>query len=162
MVAAIACVDNKWGIGKDGELLLKIPEDMEFFKNTTSGGCCIMGRKTWDSLSGKPLSNRTNIIVSNTLKLHCDDVCVCNMEEIKRFIKYYNDIENIFVIGGAQIYKQLLPYCEEVYLTKIFEDLKADTFFPNLEKEWNISPVSDFKKFNGIAYRFYKCRRKNE
>ena len=163
MVSAIVCVDNNWGIGKDGKLLLKIPEDMEFFRKVTSGSFCIMGRKTWDSMFGKPLSNRKNIVISNTLKVSNRDVLSCSMKEVKNFIKQYKNKEKIFVIGGAQIYSQLLKYCDEVYITKLFNEFEADIFFPNLDKEkvWETIELSEEKNFMGTKYKFYKYRRKN-
>ena len=180
MIKAIACVDEKWGIGKNGNLLMRIPEDMKFFNKITDGEICIMGRKTWESIPARnrPLKNRYNVVLSNQLEqskkyrieIFGDTVIkdakqivlFCKLICIEDFLKMGGDEKiNTFIIGGGNTYSQLLKYCDEVYITKIYADLHADTFFPELSAEkWDCSSISEKKKYNNIEYQFYKYRRK--
>lgn len=174
MISAIVCVDKNWGIGCQGDLLIKIPEDTKFFKEKTNGHTVIMGRKTYDSLPVKPLSNRENVII--TRKVYKDEygrykdedgVVYTELEQVKnvfKFIqKYPQDSRNeMFVIGGGTIYKELIPYCDTAYVTKVdyaFENV--DTYFPNLEDfpEWEIESVSEAKEYNGFKYQFYTYKK---
>lgn len=157
MISAIVAVDNNWGIGYNGNLLLSIPEDLKRFKKLTTGYTVIMGTNTWNSLPIKPLIDRVNIIISNsdriimnknTLRLH--------MEDVLNYLNYSND--NIFIIGGGSIYKQLLPYCDRVYVTKIYKEFEnVDTFFPNLDEtnNWLSVPTGELQEHNGIMYQYW-------
>lgn len=107
----IVAVDNQWGIGKNNDLLVSIPEDMKFFRETTKNGVVVMGRKTLESFpNGKPLKNRLNIVLSQTLKVYDENVLY--FKSIENLLTYINNnkLDNVFVIGGGSIYKQLLPY----------------------------------------------------
>lgn len=144
MIIAIVSVDEKFGIGKDGKLLTSHPEDMNFFKTMTTGNIVVMGRKTWESLPKRPLPDRTNIIItSHPEESNNIDVNFTTMEDFLDNIEYLNAGEkDIYIIGGASIYEQLLPYCERIYMTLIpEEDNDADAFFPaiNLKNEWVIT-----------------------
>lgn len=139
MIAAIVCVDKNLGIGSCGQLLESYPEDMTFFKKKTSGNIVIMGRKTWDSLPKKPLSNRLNVIITSKPIENTDSIIFITMEDfIKQLDELKKDPRDIYIIGGASIYEQLLSYCDKIYMTvipKVYE--KADTFFPQLNfKKW--------------------------
>ncbi len=139
MITAIVCVDKNFGIGSCGQLLESYPEDMTFFKEKTSGNIVVMGRKTWDSLLKKPLPNRMNIIITSLPTKSSNSEIFMTMEEFyKKLPELKKDTRDIYIIGGASIYKQLLSYCEKIYMTvipKVYE--KADTFFPQLNfKEW--------------------------
>lgn len=139
MITAIVCVDKNFGIGSCGQLLESYPEDMTFFKEKTSGNIVVMGRKTWDSLLKKPLPNRMNIIITSLPTKSSNSEIFMTMEEFyKKLPELKKDARDIYIIGGASIYKQLLSYCEKIYMTvipKVYE--KADTFFPQLNfKEW--------------------------
>lgn len=137
---AIVCVSKNWGIGKDNGLLFNIKEDMENFKKLTTGKVCVMGYNTLLSLpKGRPLPNRTSIVLcKDNIKIEGATVCK-SLDELFAELKKYED-ENICVMGGASIYKQLLPFCSEVILTKVEEEKDADVFFPNLDEmaEWQI------------------------
>ena len=137
MIATIVCVDKHFGIGSCGQLLESYPEDMTFFKEKTSGNIVVMGRKTWDSLPKKPLSNRFNIVITSSSIINPDQTALLKLEEfIKWLPKLKEGKQDIYIIGGASIYKQLLPYCDKIYMTmipKVYEN--ADTFFPQLESE---------------------------
>lgn len=158
MIAAVVAVDNNWGIGYNGDLLVNIPDDLRHFRQLTSGSMVVMGRKTWDSLPKKPLPNRTNIVISNqgTTSLHKDAMRM-SLDDLLLVI---NDIQyDVFVIGGGEIYKQLLPYCDRVYVTKILKDFEnVDTYFPNLDKssEWAPAMMSQVYYYKDLAYQFWE------
>lgn len=162
MVSAIVCVDKNWGIGYKGNLLVSIPEDMSFFRDKTRGNIVIMGRKTYDSLPSKPLPYRTNIVITSKVDNYMTDengTIFASMNFIKTLLnilpsKFPLDV---YIIGGGHIYKELLPYCDNAYVTKIncaYKDV--DTYFPNLEKEdnWEIAEVGDNKVYRGTGYKF--------
>lgn len=167
MVSAIVCVDENWGIGSNGDLLIHIPEDMKFFKEKTIGSTVIMGRKTYDSLPKKPLPNRENVVITNK-PMSKDGIVFANLNRVKDVFEFMNKFNeqaynNMFIIGGGQIYKELLPYCEYAYVTKVhcaYEN--ADTYFPNLDNipEWEIESSSDIKEYNNIKYQFFTYRKK--
>lgn len=152
---AIVAVDKKWGIGKNNDLLFSIPEDMKFFRQTTKGKVVVMGSNTLRSFpEGKPLKNRVNIVLSSKLKR--DDCVVVNsldklLEEIK---KYPSD--EVYLIGGAMLYKTLLPYCEKALITKVDADGNAQVFFDDLDqlKEWTLVEESDIINSNGYNFKF--------
>ena len=162
MVASIVAVDNNWGIGRNGDLLVNIPEDKKFFKNKTSGSIVIMGRKTWDSLPIKPLQNRKNYVISRTQS--DGDANFISMDSALELIKTEKK-SNIFIIGGGQIYEKLLPYCDKVFLTKIYKTFDSDTFFPNIENEnWKCIESGGIEYYHFIPYEFltYENRKKQE
>ena len=170
MIAAIVAIDNNWGIGYDGELLERIPEDMEYFRELTENNIVIMGRKTWDSLPKKPLQGRSNIILSRTLQRdswiydseahYIQFISKATKNELESFRK---SSTQFFVIGGGQIYEQLLPYCDTVYLTHIGKDHKnVDTYFPRIDKdpEWEIDTCTELREsITGIPYAFLTYKR---
>ena len=167
MIACVVAVDNNYGIGSKNELLAHIPEDMKMFKNITtsnSGSAVIVGRKTYDSLPKKPLANRVNIIITSKApdipEVKEDNTIYSNMEYIKAWLSHNDTIRDnngIYVIGGGMIYKELLPLCERVYITKVFHSYDdVDTYFPNIDNmpEWEMTSSSEIKEHNGIKYQF--------
>lgn len=153
----IVAVDSNWGIGCNGKLLQHIPEDMKFFKEKTIGNVVVMGRETFESLPGKnPLKDRVNIVLSRDISFKDDRLIICNSidETLKKLQNYEND--KIFIIGGETIYKQFLPYCDELYVTKIYNEYKADKFFPNVDimSNWKIIKESEVKEYNNVRYVF--------
>lgn len=152
---AIVAVDKNWGIGKNNDLLFSIPEDMKFFRKTTLGKVVVMGGNTLRSFpNGNPLKNRTNIVLSR--KIERDDCTVVkSYEELFNTLKNYPDDE-IFIIGGASVYKDMLDYVEEIFVTKVFADGKADVFFENLDQKdgWALAWQSDKITDNGYDLRF--------
>ena len=167
MISAIVAVDEDWGIGFNGELLEKIPEDMKYFKELTTGNTVIMGRKTWDSLPIKPLPNRGNFIISRGTPLLMENKAIrMNLDMIKDTMEANKD-ENYFIIGGGQIYKELLPLCDRVYVTKIFKPHEnVDTYFPDLDEPemwntWKVTNQSKVKVYNDIMYQFWTYDRIN-
>ena len=163
MICAIAAVDNEWGIGFNNELLESIPQDLKRFKELTTDKIVIMGKKTWDSLPRKPLPNRINIIITRDTKLNSyDNVIFMNLDEAKTFLKHTD--KDVFVIGGGFIYKELLPLCTYIYLTKIYKShQKIDTYFPNLDEftSWLKIEESDIFNYNDLSYQFLDYKRKN-
>ena len=163
MISAIVAVDKNWGIGFNGDLLEHIPEDLKHFKELTTGHVVIMGRKTWDSLPKKPLPDRLNLIVSNQPREILESLSVrISFEEAKaRALAIGND-EEWFIIGGGIIYEKFLPFCDRIYVTKIYKEHdNIDTYFPNLDdlKEWTPSNCSDIYKYKDLDYQFWQYDR---
>lgn len=166
-VIAIACVDANWGIGYQGELLEHIPADMKFFKETTMGNYLVMGRKTWDSLPKKPLEGRDNIVITSVLYLDSgyDNTIFTSLDRVINFLKSDIPDKDIYIIGGASIYEQLLPYCDKAYITHVYiPHENVDAYFPNLNKmskEWELTEESPFSSYNGFYYSFKTYSRKS-
>lgn len=153
----IVAVDKNWGIGCGGNLLQVIPEDMKFFKDMTIGKTIILGRRTLYTFPfKKPLKNRRNLILSKDINFQCEDAQVYHsVPELAQGIKGLNS-EEVFVIGGEAVYKELFNYCKYAYVTKIFRGYEADRFFPNLDEiqKWQQIEESEVKYYEGIAYCF--------
>lgn len=144
----IACVSRDGGLGKDGELLWHIPEDMKFFRETTKGNMVIMGRKTFDSI-GRALPGRENVVLSSR-KGEATDVKWCTREELGKVLR--NAEGKKFVIGGASLYEMFLPEAEKIYLTEVDEIKPADTWFPEFAKdEWR-RKVLQSGEHDGVKY----------
>ena len=157
---AIVAVNSNWAIGKDGDLLYSIPEDMKFFRETTSGKTVIMGRATLDSLpGGRPLKNRRNIVLSKKPN---------DTEGAEFYTNIFDAInamsesekETAFVIGGDAIYKLFIDYCDEAIVTVINDDKYGDKYFPNLDNkpDWEIASESEQMTHENLIYtrRIYK------
>lgn len=156
MYNVIAAVSKNYGIGADNDLLYNIPEDKKFFRTMTAGKTVVMGRRTFESLPKKPLPNRVNIVLSSDGNFKAEGVTVCrSMDELKGELEKYPD-EEIFIIGGAAVYKAMLPMCGRAYITHIDDEVPADKFFPEIEKlpEWKCTERSDSKEFGGLKYSF--------
>lgn len=166
MISAIVAVDENWGIGYNGDLLAHIPNDLKHFKELTMDNIVIMGRKTWDSLPVKPLQGRSNIILSRTLQrdswIYDDKAHYIQFtpEATEHDLKVFQNSSNhLFVIGGGEIYKQLLPYCDRVYVTKILKKFdNVDTYFPNLDISPNWAPamISAIHTYKDLSYQFWE------
>ncbi len=152
----IAAVDNEWNIGNKGSLLFSLPDDMKFFRTTTSGKVVVMGRKTLESFPGsRPLKNRVNIVLSRSKHDIDGAEFVASVDELLEKLKEYSS-DDIYVIGGAQIYSLLLPYCDTALITHIdaIAD-EADSKFPELGADkWKITEQSDIHENNGIRFCF--------
>lgn len=156
----ILAADNDLAIGKDGGLLAHIPEDMKFFRETTKGKTVVMGRKTWDSFPKKPLPNRENCIISRTMT-NAEGAKI--FRSVEEFTDYAGTVNNeIFVIGGGEIYRQLLPFCDKAYITRIYESFGGDVFFYDIEhdKDWILSEVSPVIESECRNIRFFLYERK--
>ncbi len=157
----IAAVDNEWNIGNKGGLLFSLPDDMKFFRTTTSGKVVVMGRKTLESFPGsKPLKNRVNIVLSRNKHDVEGAEFVTSVEELLNELKKYES-DDVYVIGGAQIYSLLLPYCDTALITHVDAVAsEADSKFPELNAdEWVITEQSDVHENNGIEFRFTTYKR---
>lgn len=155
---AIVSVCSDWGIGKSGQLLIENKDDMRFFVQNTKGGIVIMGRKTLESFpQQKPLKNRRNIVLSrqNDLQIEGAEV-VLSVQEALNLVENI-DPQTVWLIGGASLYKELLPLCSECLVTYHYTQKEADSYFPNLDEMnyWKCVYTSP-KKYteNNIAYEF--------
>lgn len=158
---AIVVVDRNWGIGKKNDLLFRLPADMKHFREVTAGKTVVMGSNTLLSFpEGKPLKNRTNIVLWPGGEKREDCVVVGSLEELFSEVKKYPQ-EDVFLVGGAMMYRTLLPYCDEAFVTKADADGGAEVFFENLDKleNWSLSEAGEAIETNGYTIRF--CRYKN-
>lgn len=159
----IVAVDKNWAIGYNNKLLVSIPSDMRYFREKTMGKVVIMGKNTLKSFpGGKPLKDRVNIVITRDEDYHLDDAIVVNsIDEALEVAKQYVS-EDIFVIGGASIYSQMLEYCDEAYVTKIAYEYQADTYFPNLDQhsQWELAGESEEETYYDLEYTFYKYVKK--
>jgi dihydrofolate reductase len=153
---AIVAVDKKWGIGKKNDLLFSLPEDMKYFREKTLNKVVVMGSNTLKSFpGGKPLKNRTNIVLFPGGELRDDCTIVQSLEELSTVLKNYNTDE-VFIIGGAMFYKTMLPYCSQVLVTKVDADGEAEVFYENLDslENWKMIECSDPVETNGYKIKF--------
>jgi dihydrofolate reductase len=131
VISLVAAVDNNFAIGRDGDLPWHIPQDLKLFKTETLGGFMIMGRRTWDSLPGK-LPGRISCVVSRSATPEADVQCT-SIEEALTIAATH---PRVYGVGGAQIYKALMPHAHRVLLTHVDTSVpNADTFFPKLDKD---------------------------
>lgn len=159
----IVAVDENWAIGKDNKLLVSIPSDMKFFRQTTTGKVVVMGRKTLESFpNGLPLKNRTNIVLTRSRDYKVKDaVMVHSVPELLAELEKYNS-EDVYVIGGDSVYRELLPYCDTAHVTKISHAYEADAYFPNLDEmeEWEVTGESEEQTYFDLEYLFVRYERK--
>lgn len=166
MIISILNCDKKWGIGKKNGLLFSLPLDMKFFRETTKGHVVCMGENTLLSFpKQKPLKNRTNIVLSQDESHNYEGVInVHTFSDFLAKIKEYSRTAKVFVIGGASIYRQTLPYVDEVLLTKVNADGNAEVFFPNLDENPDFECVDEGKPVldGDIEIRFTHYINKNK
>ena len=159
----IAAVDKNWAIGKNNQLLVRIPADQKFFRETTTGKVVVMGRKTLESFpNGLPLKNRTNIVLTRDKNYKVKDAIVLHsMDELMVELEKY-DSDDIYIIGGEKIYAQLVDQCDVAHITKIDYEYVADAYFPNLDEkpEWVITGDSEEQTYFDLIYYFYRYERK--
>lgn len=149
MISIIVAVAENNVIGKNNSLIWHLPADMKYFKEKTSGHCIITGRKNYESIPEKfrPLPNRTNIVITRQADYNAPGaIIVSSIEEAIEKAKQTGDTE-IFIIGGAEIYKQFLRYADKIYLTRIYHSFEGDSFFP----EWNTHEWRETNRINGIT-----------
>lgn len=162
---AIAAVDENWGIGYRNDLLVRIPEDQKFFRVTTAGSVVVMGRMTLESFPGKkPLSGRTNIVLSrNPLYNPPGVIVVHDREELFAELRNYEK-ENVFLIGGEHVYRAFLDDCTEALITKIEATYQADAYFPNLDVDpgWELTNRSEPYEFEGKTFSFCSYKKRME
>ena len=135
MIIGICCVDNKWGLGKNNDLLFHLKKDMQFFRQTTADSIVLVGMNTLLSFPGsKPLKGRSTICLCPKEVERDDCFCIHDFDETVRLVKELSKTTNVYVIGGAMLYKSMLPYYDEVYVNMVDADGEAEVFFPNLDK----------------------------
>lgn len=164
MIAAIVAVDDNWGIGKDGDLLIKIPNDLNRFKKITDKNTVIMGRRTYESIPNVPLSDRWNIVVTRypeSINIPNKPINLIGVDlehAISDIISnpLFNHDKSIYIAGGESVYSQLLPYCTFAFVTKIFHSFDSDTYFPNLDdsNEWSLVEEGIIREYNGYKYQY--------
>lgn len=159
----IAAVDKNWAIGLHNKLLVSIPMDMKFFRETTTGKVVVMGRKTLESFpNGMPLKNRVNIVLTSDKSYQVKDtIIVHDDKELHEELKKYPS-QDIYVIGGESVYRQLVDECDVAHITKIDYAYEADAYFPNLDEkpEWEITADSEEETYFDLEFRFLKYEKK--
>ncbi|MBE5912295.1 dihydrofolate reductase [Pseudobutyrivibrio sp.] len=153
----IVAVDRNWAIGKDNKLLVSIPDDMKFFRETTTGKVVVMGRKTLESFpNGKPLKNRVNIVLTRDNNYMVNDaIVVHSKEELQKELEKYSS-DDVYIIGGESIYRMMLDDCSRAYVTYVDYAYDADTFFPNLDEDaaWTLAEESEEQTYYDIEFYF--------
>lgn len=159
IVSAIVAVSTNNAIGKNNQLLWHLPADLKHFKQITTGHTVIMGRKTFDSV-GKPLPNRRNIIVTRqTIQIEGCEI----VSSVEAALALCADEEEVFIVGGAEIYRLAMPLTNRIYLTRVHKEFEADTFFPEIdENDWKITSQEDFDadEKNNIPYSYITLDRR--
>lgn len=158
----IVAVDKNWAIGHKGKLLVSIPADQKLFREETMGKVIVMGRKTLESLPSGPLAGRTNVVLTrNEEYTRKGTIVFHNIEETMEYLKQF-PTDDVFIIGGEEIYRQFLPYCDVAHVTWIDYEYLADTHFPNLDKDpqWHVTAESDEQTYFNLCYEFRKYERK--
>ena len=159
---AIVAVDKNWAIGNKGKLLVSIPNDMKMFREETTGKVVVLGRKTLATFpNGLPLKNRTNIVLTKDESFSAGDAIIVHsidglLEELKKY-----PTEDVYIIGGDSVYKQMLPYVDVCHVTKIEHAYEADSYFPNLEKDdaWEKVKETEEMTYFDLEYTFQMWRR---
>lgn len=153
----IVNVTQNWGIGFENKLLVSISADLHRFRRLTTGKAVILGRKTLETFpGGRPLKNRANFILSGNPDYAVEGATVVpSLPALQAALRPY-DPADVCVIGGASVYEALLPYCRTAQVTKTYVDLRADRFFPNLDRldTWEIEKISPMEEENGIRFQY--------
>ena len=156
----IVAVYDDWGIGKDGTQPVALSADRKFFRETTRGCMVIVGRRTIADFPGqKPLPGRVNVALTRTPK-EIPGFTVCTSPE--EAMRLASSAERAMVIGGGSVYRQMLPYCDTAYVTKVHTTVDSDTWFPNLDadEDWHLEQILQSGEENGIAYEMCLYKRK--
>ncbi len=160
----IVAVDENWGIGYRGQLLAHLPGDLKYFKEKTTGKVVIMGQNTLISFpKSRPLPNRTNIVLSDDPSFVVEGaVMVRSLDELRAEAAKYPP-DDVFIIGGASVYRQMLDDCDTAFVTKVHKSFEADVFFPNLDEkpDWKLADTGESGEDNGITYTFTTYKKTN-
>ena len=157
-IAVVVAAAENGVIGRENQLPWRISADLKYFKKITMGHPIVMGRKTFESI-GKPLPGRSNFVITRSRDWFCDGVTVCSSIDDaieKASVKASNDkVDRLMIIGGAEIYKQVLPITQYVYLTKVHADVSGDAFFPSLNlDEWQVIHTDKHPKTAECQYEY--------
>ncbi len=159
MISMIVAADENNVIGKDNQLIWHLPDDLRFFKKKTSGHCIIMGRHTFESV-GKPLPNRTNIIITRDKNYSAEGCEV--VHSLEDALELAKEDDNPFIVGGEQIYRLALPIADQVFLTRVHHEFDGDRYFPELGDEWieteSIPHAADEKHAYAFTFKTYEKR----
>ena len=153
MINIIAAVGKNLELGKDGNLIWNIPNDLKYFKKVTKNKIIVMGRKTYESI-GMPLPNRKNIVLTR------QNIKIDNVKIVNNINEILNTKKDVFIIGGESIYKEFLPYASNVYLTEIEDTKEADTYFPKFNKDLYNKEIICKESYNNLNYTFVVYRKK--
>ena len=159
---AIAAVDESWGIGRSGKLLASLPGDLKYFKEKTLGKTIVIGRETFDSMSGKLLPERETVILTRNADFKQNCTVIHTLNEALEYLKTKRS-EDVYVAGGENVYRQFIPYCDVFFITKLYGTFGADRFFTNLDAypgEFAVKQASGVKEENGVKYRFFEYVRR--
>lgn len=160
-ISMIACVGKNLELGKNNTLIWHLPNDLKYFKNVTSGKTIIMGRKTYDSLPNGKLPNRRNIVLQLKEESNIEGVDIFN--NIPDILNNVKDEQEVFITGGASIYKQFLPYANKLYLTEVDEECSdASVYFPSFDKKLYKKSIISKECDNDINYQFVIYERIDE
>lgn len=159
MISIICCIAKNLAIGKNNKLLYDIQDDMDHFRKITKGHMVVMGQKTFESI-GRPLPNRTNVIITREEKYKANGcVILHSIDETIDFINTFKD-EEIFIIGGGEIYRQFIHFADKLYLTIVDDEpADADTFFPDYSRFKNIESEEN-RESAGYKYKFVELTKK--
>jgi dihydrofolate reductase len=164
MINIIVAMSNNFVIGKNNTLPWHLPTDLKYFKDTTKGHTVVMGRKCWESIpeNYRPLPNRKNIVVSRNKDYVAKGAIVINdLEQI--LSSNENNFEQIFIIGGAELYKEAFKYANKLFLTQIFQDVDGDIILEGLNsKDWCLYEGSEIYEENGFKFRFELYQKNNK
>ena len=151
-IILIAAASENNVIGKGNDLVWHLPDDFRYFKNTTKEHSVVMGRKTFDSM-GKALPDRRNIVITRNQRWSAPEVDVAN--SLQEVFTYCRDERDVFIIGGAEIYKQALPYAHKILLTRVHTTVDGDAFFPEFDRaQWTLTNSTFHDKDEKHAYPF--------
>ena len=160
-ISMIACIGKNLELGKNNTLIWHLPNDLKYFKNVTSGKTIIMGRKTYDSLPNGKLPNRRNIVLQLKEESNIEGVDIFN--NIPDILDNVKDEQEVFITGGASIYKQFLPYANKLYLTEVDEECSdASVYFPSFDKKLYKKSIISKECDNDINYQFVIYERIDE
>lgn len=140
----IVVVDNKWGIGRNNGLLFRLKKDMKYFREMTTGKVVVMGANTFASFPNGALPNRVNIVLDDSGAEHAGAITVRSVDDLEKELNGYNS-DDVFIIGGASVYRLMLDCCDIAYVTKVQANGHAELFFPNLDEmcDWKIAEQSE-------------------
>ena len=159
MISMIAAIDQKNAIGLNNSLLCHLPNDLKYFKRITAGHPVIMGWRTYGSLPIKPLPNRKNIVICDLINVPAPTGCTL-VSSIKEACNHCDDAEECFVIGGAMVYRQMMPLAQKLYITRIHHKFEADVWFPEIKAdEWQLQSAErnepDEKHLYAYSFEVY-------
>lgn len=160
MMELIVAVYEDWGIGQNGTQPIALSADRKFFRETTRGAMVIVGRRTVEDFpGGNPLPGRVNVLLTRTKRAFPGFTVAASPEDALRLAK---TADRAMVIGGGSIYRQMLPYCDTAYVTKVHTRPESDTYFPNLDEDsdWYLAEILQSGEENGIAYEMCLYKRK--